>query len=487
MMHRRPYLSCLLAVVAGFLCVSGAHAQDVPGSYARSDSKGIRAAAERAPDNIGLQLRLAQALTNEAQKDTSIKLDEVGAGLRKILVADPDALVPLRWLVRDAYYAKRWDETINEGQRLLKLDPSDSEVATLIVKAMMKVGREADAATFMLDWFKGGYLPPSGATQGILSAVILNQKVKQGLDAGFPKLVGDNPGQILLRHAFASFLAELGKGDDAWREFHEAEKGGLCDATNGGRHPLAEILKKKWEEPVYPGAFAGNDLDELTKQADEHPEHAGLRIRVARRTEMPITGRTRKKGEERITEKEDLDRLEQAVGLYLKAYELNPECWPPLFRAGELEIERGRFPEAAAVLAKAAEKFADNLPVFLSLSEARFLAGDAAGAAQDYLRYAREIEPGKRTRAFFDDLSGNNPKLLAPFLEAVEKDAAARPKNARLRSHLALLKLLLADRAGAQRAAIEGERLGLSGLRGWPHALMLDAFDIVVSDTRSER
>jgi tetratricopeptide (TPR) repeat protein len=238
-------------------------------------------------------------------------------------------------------------------------------------------------------------MPPSGATQGILSAVMLNQKVKQGLDSGFPKLVESNPNQVFARLAFSAFLAEAGKGDDAWREFHEAEKGGLCDATSGSRHPLALILEKKFgDEPPFPGAVKGNDLEELVKVSTEHPEHVGLRIRVARKTELPVTGRARKE-EEKITSPEELGKLEQAVGMYLKAYDTNPECWPPLYRAGELEIERGQYAHAAEVLAKAAAKFPEILPTFLALAEARFRGGDGAGAAQDYLKYAREIEPGK--------------------------------------------------------------------------------------------
>jgi tetratricopeptide (TPR) repeat protein len=472
-----------VSIVAG-VGFAQAGTVEIPGSYARNDSKGIRAALKLAPENIGLQLRLAQSLTNEAAKDTSIKLEEVGESLRAVLAADPEALVPLRWLVRDAYYSKKWDDTITYGQRLLKLDPSDIDVATLVVKAMIKVGREADAANAMLDWFKTGYMPPSGATQGILSAVILNQKVKQGLDAGFPKLVGENPKQILVRLAFASFLSEVGKGEDAWREFHEAEKGGLCDATNGGRHPLAQMLAKRWEEPAFPGAFAGNDLDELAKRAEENPEHAGLRIRVARRTEMPVTGRKKKDAGERVTDPEDLSRLEQAVSLYLKAYEINPDCWPPLYRAGELEIERGRYAEAAGVLKKVADKFSDNLPVFLSLAEARFRANDATGAAEDFLRYARQIEPGKRSRAFFETLAAGDPKRLAPFVTALEKDAAALPKNSRVRSHLSVIKLMQGDRPAAQKAALEAEKLGLTGIMGWPHAALVEAYSIGVTESR---
>jgi tetratricopeptide (TPR) repeat protein len=223
---------------------------------------------------------------------------------------------------------------------------------------------------------------------------------------------------------------------------------------------------------------------ELAKKAEENPEHAGLRIRVARRTEMPVTSRKKKDRDEKVTDPEDLQRLEEAVALYLKAYDINPDCWPPLYRAGELEIERGRYAEATTVLQKAADRFGDNLPIFLSLAEARFLAGDPAAAAQDFLRYAREIEPGLRTRSFFDGIAAGDPKRLAPFAAAIEKDAAALPRNAKLRSHLALVKLIQGDRPGAQQAALEAERLGLTGLRGWPHATLLEAFDIEVSDTR---
>jgi tetratricopeptide (TPR) repeat protein len=472
-------------VLGCLVLASPVAAQEIPGSYARPDSKGIRAALAKSPDNIGLQLRLAMALTHEGQKDVSIKIEEIESTIKKVLASDPEALVPLRWIVKDAYYSRKYDEAIQHGQKILKLDPTDLDVATLVVKAMIRVGREADAAASMLEWFRTGNMPPAGATQGILSAVMLNQKVKQSLDSGFPKLVESNPKQVFARLAFAAFLAEAGKGDDAWREFHEAEKGGLCDAMSGGRHPLALMLEKKFgEEPAFPGAVKGNDMADLVKSSEEHPDHVGLKIRVARKTELPVTGRPRKDGEEKVTTKEDLGTLEQAVGMYLKAYETNPECWPPLYRAGELEIERGQFARAAEVLEKAAAKFPEILPTFLALAEARFRAGDGPGAAQDYLKYAREIEPGKKTRAFFEDLAKGNPKVLAPFGEALAKDCVAHPKNYRIRSHLAMLRLIQGDRAGAQQAALESERLGLAGIRGWPNAAIVDAFNVEVGESR---
>jgi thioredoxin-like negative regulator of GroEL len=199
-----------------------------------------------------------------------------------------------------------------------------------------------------------------------------------------------------------------------------------------------------------------------------------------------VTARKRKEGEERVTDPADLARLEQAVSLYLKAYDINPACWPPLYRAGELEIERGRYAEAAAVLEKATERFPDNLPVFLSLAEARYRSGDAARAAEAFLTYGRQIEPGNRTRTFFEGLASGDAKKLEPFVAAIQRDAAEKPKNARLRSHLALLKLIQGDRAAAQAAALEAERLGLTGLRGWPHAMLIDAFGIEVAETRSD-
>jgi thioredoxin-like negative regulator of GroEL len=478
--------SAPVVAIAVWLACAAAEAQDIPGSYARADSKGLRVAVEKAPDNAGLKLRLALSLTVEAQKDRKISVEEIAAIQKGVLEADAEALVPLRGLVREAYYGRKWDEAIGYGERLLKLDPGDVDAATLVVKAMIRVGREDDAVAAMLNWFRTGYMPPSGATQGILSAVILNQKVKQGLDTGFPKLVAENPRQILVRLAFASFLSEVGKGEDAWREFHEAEKDGLCDATNGGRHPLAQMLAKKWEEPAFPGAFAGNDLEEMTRKADEHPEHAGLRIRVARRTELPVTARRTAESTEKVTSPEDLARLEKAVSLYLKAYEINPDCWPPLLRAGELEIERGRYPEAAEVLKTAAGKFADNVPLFMSLAEARFRGGDTKGAADAFLGYARAVEPGRKTRAFWESLAAGDPAKLDPFAAALKADAAARPKNARLRSHLALLRLIQGDSAGAKEAALEAERLGLVGLRGYPHATMLEVFGIQIAETRRE-
>jgi hypothetical protein len=56
--------------------------------------------------------------------------------------------------------------------------------------------------------------------------------------------------------------------------------------------------------------------------------------------------------------------------------------------------------------------------------------------------------------------------------------------NSRIRSHLAILRMIQGDRPGAQKAAVEAERLGLAGLRGWPNAAMIESYGIEVADSR---
>ena len=134
--RRRPLIHARRIAVALVSCHVAA--QEIPGSYARSDSKGLRAALAKipgqprpaAPPRPGAHARGPEGPLDQDRGD---RVDDQ-EGPR----SDPDALVPLRWLVRDAYLSKKWDDAIQYGQRILKLDPTDIDVATLVVKAMIR-------------------------------------------------------------------------------------------------------------------------------------------------------------------------------------------------------------------------------------------------------------------------------------------------------------------------------------------------------------
>ncbi len=462
--------------------------QEMVGSYARGDAAGLQAAVQRSPENVGLQLRLAQALLIETQAESrsakrmNARLDDVQDLFKKILEKNPNSIIPLRALARDAYYSKRLDEAVTLGRRVLAIEPTEMVVATDVVKALLRLGREAEAVETMLGWFKSGNMPAFGATQGLLTAFVAIPNVKSGLDAGFKKLVAETPHHVHLRLAYSAFLFEVGSLEDAWLQFHEAEQDGLCDASSGGRHPFASTLTKKKPEPDFPGAFAGNDVAELAKQVEANPKHAGIKCRLARRTEMPITARNAGKDRSQVApySPADKEQLAKAADLYRAATDLNPMSWQPLARAAELMVEIDK-PADAVPLAEKAVKLSSPLfvPGYMTLSRARFKAGDAKAAASDFVNYARDVEPGKSTDAFYTDLCpGADKAPLAPFAAALDEAAKADPKSANLWAHLASLRLLIGDRNGTRDAAIQAERAGLVGLRGWPHRLLMDAFGV---------
>ena len=246
-------------------------------------------------------------------------------------------------------------------------------------------------------------MPPSGATQGILSAVMLNQKVKQSLDAGFPKLVEENPKQVFVRLAFAAFLSEAGKGDEAWREFHEAEKGGLCDATSGGRHPLAPMLDEEVGRARLPGRVrrqrprrAGEEVRrESRARGPQDPHRAAHR---AARHRSPAEGRR-----EGHHDPEDLGKLERPSASTSRPTRTNPDVLAAA-------LPRGRARDRARAVTRRPPTSSRRLRRSSPTSSRRSsrsprpgsAPGTSAGAAQDYLKYAREVEPGKKTRAFFE-------------------------------------------------------------------------------------
>ena len=351
---------------------------------------------------------------------------------------------------------KNWDEAIQHGQRLLKLDPTDIDVATLVVKAMIRVGREADAAASLLDWFRTGNMPPSGATQGILSAVMLNQKVKQSLDAGFPKLVEANPKQVFVRLAFAAFLSEAGKGDDAWREFHEAEKGGLCDATSGGRHPLAQMLV---EEVGRRAAFPGRGQGERPRRARQEVRGESRPRRAADPRRAPHRAARHRPAPRKEAERED-----------------HRPRGPRTARAGRRPLPQGvrdqpRLLAAALPCRRARDRARPLRRGCRGPGQGRRevpgdppdLPGAVRGAVPRRRRgrrraglpqvRARRSSPARRPAPSSRRSRTASRGLLAPFAEALEKDMAAQPKNARLRSHLAMLRIIQGDRPGAQKAA----------------------------------
>jgi tetratricopeptide (TPR) repeat protein len=452
-------------------------AQDLGGSTASTDVASLRAAVERSPANVGLKIRLASALVDtastakraETAKAADAEIETLFEAVRK---ARPDAAIPLRAAAREAYYRKRFAEAADAAKKLLAVEPEDIEIATLHVKALLRSDRDAEAAAFFLEWVKSGLSPSSGAVQGLLSSMVGRPKVRAALDEGFAALEKTAPRHPLLRLTRASFFAETGRAEDAWKEFHRAEADGLCDMTNGARHAFALNLAARAPEPPSPGAVAGATLEDLTAAAAAQPQHAGLAMRKGRVLEaaaerLPVGDPARAAG------------YEAALAAYRAAAALNPDAWSAHIRAAEILLSLDRPAEALPSFAKAVALFPGYVMWRLGEAEAKFAAGDAAGAATSFAVYARRFESDLYVRRFFERCEKRGKLDWGVFAGELEKTAAAEATNPYVRSNLAFVRLKRGDTAGARAAAIEAEQVGLVGRNGvHAHPALREAFGL---------
>ena len=455
-----------------------ASAQDIPGSTAKSDVSSLREAAAKNPENVGLKLRLAKALldataTAKRAEPARVADAEVEALFVDIRKARPDAAVPLRANVRESYYRRKFDESAQAAKKLLAVEPEDIEIATLYVKSLLRMDKDEEAAAFFLEWVKSGLSPSSGTVLGLLSTISPRPKVRAALDKGFAELATTAPRHPLLGLTHAGFLAETGRTEDAWKTFHKAEADGLCDLALGSRHAFALNLASRSPEPSEPSAVAGTDIEELKEAVTAFPNHAGLRLRLARRLESPRP-------------KMDEAALKAAAALalveYRRACEINPAAWTAHFRSGELLLELGQAKESLPFFAQAIKLFPAYAPWHLAESEAKAAVGDAAGSAASFTSYAERFESDLFVRRFFDRIEKRAKVDWTPYVKAMQASAQKLPDSPYVQSNLAYVLLKSGDVAAAKKAALRAEQLGLVGRAGvHAHAVLREVHGFPLS------
>ncbi len=466
--------------------------QEIPGSTAKADVNSLQAAVRAHPDNVGLKLRLTQAILLASKEEShpdkkAAAIAEVQALWKACLASNPAAFIPLRALARDAYYARDMSAAIDFGRRALASDPTDSEMATVVVKALVRSQREAEAIDLLMDNFRQQGMPAFAQSQGLISALVTNSKIRDLLEKGLVALVAERPNATLIRLAYAGYLSEVGRFQDAWAEFHRAEKEGLCDTGSGGRHPFGSLLADKLSEPSFPGAFAGVDLQGLEKQVEAHPNHAGVVVRLARRYELPATEKLDPMAAVVAIDESARRVIEQALATYGQALKHNAECWPAQFRSGELLLLLDRPKEAAPLFERAARSFPVFLPAWLELAIAKARSGDMPGAGAALAEFALRNDSIKGTTQF---LETGGPKSAADFkaiAKALTEAAASRPSSLTLPAHLSIVQLRAGDIADAKASALLAERNGLIGRNALPHPALLEAFGIKVPTTAADR
>ena len=264
------------------------------------------------------------------------------------------------------------------------------------------------------------------------------------------------------------------------REFHRAERDGLCDTGSGGRHPFGAVLRDKAPEPEFPGAFAGVDLAGLEKEAADHPDHCGIAVRLARRYELPVTEKLEAAALTVVLDDTQRRAIEKAVAGYGVALTHNPECWPALFRTGELLLILDKPAEAATFLDKAANAFPVYVPAWLDLAVAWARAGDPKRAGEALAAFGARTDVLKGTTQFLDASRFSAPDSFKAVADVLADAAARVPNNALLPAHLALVRFRAGDIEGARSAALLAEKNGLVGRNALPHPALLEVHGIKV-------
>ena len=220
MAFSRSILWTVGVCIAATLTAGGIPAQDA--TYWEKDVDGLRETVAKMPDNLGLKLRLAAVLvipTRETAHPDAARahLAEAQKNLDGILEARPDATVPLRVLCRWKYLDKKLEETVDMGRRFLAQFPGDPEVSRLLIKALVRLDRGAEAAQLYVDWIKTGNVPSYGQAVGLLQTLLLRKDVREPLEK---LLCGKDSMSPRFLHVYphkAALLMELGRAQEAWQ------------------------------------------------------------------------------------------------------------------------------------------------------------------------------------------------------------------------------------------------------------------------------
>jgi tetratricopeptide (TPR) repeat protein len=460
MMLRTP--AALLVMVAASLGVAG---QSIPGTYLGNDAAGLRKAVEKDPENLGLRIRLTQALLRQdedsAHPDRArARLKEAEGHFRKLLELDPTSVLPLRVLALDSYLSGRFEEAVELGKRLLVVAPWEADVARAVLKALLRLRKIEEAATFFVDWLEGGHTPSFGSIQGLIATLVLNPEMKEALEPRINDFVGRRSKCVEAFLYQAMFQTEVGRSETAWRTIHRAEELGLCETRTGSRHAFVRILDSRSPEfEEAPGSYEGGDVEQIQRIGAKNPKHAGLAMRTARL--LDLSG-----------------RQEEAIAGYARVRTLNPDFWPAWYRPGQMLLESGRAADAAPLLSRASELTPGRVSACLIEAEAWVRAGDGTRARKPLLEIVRFHDPTEEVSTLLDLVRKKG--FLDPVMEGMREALAKDPTNGHLKASLALALHRAGKRSEAQRMALDAERAGLVGKDAYPSLVLHDVFGVPV-------
>ncbi len=502
-------------VVTSFCSVS--HAQKIqPTAYIGSDREGISAALAKDPDNLGLQMRIVEALLEEVKTasigQTQGLMKQVEEAVNELIKADPQFGYPYRVLAKLTFRREQYAECLTHLKSLSRLTDLDYSMRSLRLKCLLEVGSDGsgvDAASeYVCNWFESGQAPSFGRTLGSLKAWVADDSLRAALLSEFEARHTKDPSNLNLALSYAGCLSAVGRNESAWGVIQQSERQGLCDVASGARHPIALMLGADCLEPRMADGYAGFNLNQLSDVCSSYPENISLSLRMALSLKNQAVDKSRKllivesrlkSGRDTVEQRAKLEEIrveleQESQVLYRKAlpYALavqkaNASIDVVPLMIGDIYYKLGDLESAVAQL----ERGIELLPAFIRLHEVLsqvHIKAENWSAAAEQLAVVCRVAP---CRADLWNTDAQDSLLPVPkatiermIVELMENEAArdaviaafskacdAAPKNPNLQVFLSMMHYFVGNKAAAVQAMATAERLGMSGRAGAEHYL----------------
>ena len=506
----------LCAFIVASLC-GVCMAQDVqPTSYVGSDIEGISAALAKDPSNLGLRMRIVEALLEDVKtasiSQTRQLMMQVEEGVDELIKAGPQFGYPYRVLAKLTFRRGQHADCLKHLEALARIADLDYSMRSLQLKCLLEVpndgGGVGAASEYVCNWFESGGAPSFGRTLGSLKAWLGNEDLRTALLSEFESRHAKDPTNLNLALSYAGCLSAVGRNESAWNIVQQGERQGLCDVASGARHPIALMLGSECLEPLMTDGYDGFNLDQLRAAYKEHPTNISLALRMAlslknqaviKSRKLMIIESRLKSGRDKPEQRAILEKIRGELALESNA--LYREALPfavsvqkanasidvvPLM-IGDIYYKLGDLKSAAAQL----ERGIELLPEFTRLHE---VLAQVYMKAENWGATAQQIAVVCRTlpcRADLWDTDAQDSLLPVPtvpiermiveimanedardeFIAAFGKECAAAPKNPSLQVFLSMMHYFAGNKAASVRAMATAERLGMSGSAGSEHYL----------------
>lgn len=525
MTHRA--VSCRFLAVWALVSslVATSLAAQSPTAVIGNDLDELQKAVDADPQNLGVRMRHAMRLferikerevgTREAEqilKDTYVRMEE----LRKL---EPGFPYPYRVLAKRAFRSRDYRGCLAVIGEFSKVGRPDSEMRLFAITSMVELARDAEkpapemlkeAATYIADWVIDDAAPAFGTLFGLLKTWTNDDRFRDELVRVFEERYKKDPSDFNLAISWSSILIAIGRNESAWNVVHAAEQKGLCDWTDGARHPMVYILNDACSEIRTQESIDAVDTVTLCDAAKRFPENASLTFRaaLALKSRGFSNSRQAKAIELRVSllKKRDAnfdatsllavkDECEKtATRLYgealpfaEKAAALNPKLQTTPLVIGDLLYKLGRGDEAVAQLKQGVE----NLPLYMELREG---FANVLRERKEWKACAEQlVESCRRNTCKVAEWDKNAPDSLLPkpksprermlvelmedkdarqpVIEVFAAAAAKDPKNPNLFTYLAMLHYFAGEKEKAVAAMRRAEAAGMCAQSGYEFEL----------------